>query len=234
MRQILQVIAIVLLLPVEAIASDCVILLHGLARTELSMSKVDRRLRNAGYHTVNASYPSRKYPIKKLADDTISAALKKCDTASKVSFVTHSLGGILVRQYLAENEISHLDHVVMMAPPNKGSQVVDCLREIPGVKLLQGPVISELGTDKTSVPNSLGPANFSVGIIAGSDTSNLFLSSFLSGPNDGKVSVESTRLDGMRDHITMPVTHSFIMKNNKVIAQTIYFLKNGKFKSDTP
>jgi len=120
----------------------------------------------------------------------------------------------------------------MLAPPNKGTQVVDCLSGIPGFKFFQGPAVSELSTGKWSVPNSLGPANFSVGIIAGTDTANLFTSSFLAWPNDGKVSVESTKLEGMQDHITLPVTHSFIMKNNKVIAQTIHFLQNGEFEAD--
>ena len=87
----------------------------------------------------------------------------------------------------------------------------------------------QLGTGELSVPNVLGPADFSLGIIAGNSSINLILSTMLPGPNDGKVSVESTKLKGMSDHITMSVTHPFMMKNSKVIEQVIYFLENGKF-----
>ena len=124
-----------------------------------------------------------------------------------------------------------MGRVVMLGPPNKGSQVVDELRSMPGFELINGPAGLQLGTENDSVPNTLGPADFEVGIIAGTSTINFFLSTMLPNPNDGKVSVESTKLEGMTDHISMPVTHPFMMKNEQVIKQVIYFLNNGVFKS---
>jgi len=232
MNQISKVLAILLFFPFQVFASDCVVLLHGLARTDSSMSKMDKSLTEAGYFTVNTTYPSRKYELRKLAKDVISIAVKKCGKSSKINFVTHSMGGILVRQYLSENEIENLNHVVMLGPPNKGSEIVDKLRDIPGFKLINGPAGMQLGTGDMSVPNKLGSADFSLGIIAGTNTINLILSTMLPRPNDGKVSVESTKLDGMNDHIAMPVTHPFMVKNQKVIKQVIYFLKNGEFENE--
>lgn len=209
---------------------ECVILLHGLARSDSSMKKLETSLQKEGYQTVNYSYPSRKYEINKLASDAIPAALTQCSDATKVSFVTHSMGGILIRQYLSHKKIENLNHVVMLGPPNNGSEVIDKIGNFPGFKAINGPAGLQLGTGPMSIPSTLGAAEFSLGIIAGTKTINLILSAMLPAPNDGKVSVESTKLVGMKDHITMPVTHPFMMKNKKVIAQVLYFLKHSKFK----
>ncbi len=217
------------LLSAHAEAKDCAILLHGLARTERSLSKIETALNDAGYHTVNQDYPSTTHKIEKLAEDAVKEALSHCPAGKKKHFVTHSMGGILVRQYLRANKIAGLGRVVMLGPPNKGSQVVDKLKNIAGFKLINGPAGMQLGTGKLSVPNKLGPADFEVGVIAGTRSVNFILSVALPDPDDGKVSVESTKLEGMSDHISLPVTHSFMMRNDEVIEQVIYFLKNGAF-----
>ena len=192
---------------------ECVVLLHGLARTSSSLSVLENELVKEGYFTVNIGYPSRKFAIEKLAEDVILKSLAKCPKNSKINFVTHSLGGILLRHYLKENNIEQLKHVVMLGPPNKGSEVVDILVNFPGFKTINGPAGTQLGTGELSVPNKLGPANFSLGVIAGTRSINLILSAMLPGKNDGKVSVESTKLEGMNDHIVLPVTHPFMMRN---------------------
>jgi pimeloyl-ACP methyl ester carboxylesterase len=210
-------------------AKECVILLHGLARSNSSMGKLAKALNDAGYHTINDGYPSTSYKVDKLAEDAISWALAKCPKEATIHFVTHSMGGILVRQYLQVKTIKNLGRVVMLGPPNKGSQVVDKLHKLPGFKLINGPAGMQLGTGELSVSNQLGPAKFEVGIIAGTRSINLILSAMLPNPDDGKVSVENTRLEGMQDHIELPVTHPFMMKNKQVIRQVICFLKNGVF-----
>ncbi len=210
-------------------ADECVILLHGLARSSSSFSKMESVLKEKGYYTVNYNYPSRKYSIEKLAKDSIDTALSKCPENSTVHFVTHSLGGILVRQYLSTGKINNLGKVVMLGPPNRGSQVVDKLKNLPGFAWFNGPAVIELGTDSMSIPVKLGPAKFEVGIIAGTRSINPILSSMLPDPDDGKVSVENTKLADMADHMTLPVSHPFLMKNDEVIKQVIYFLQNGRF-----
>ncbi len=210
-------------------ASDCVIFLHGLARSRASMTKMADAFEKSGYEVVNVGYPSRKYPIEELSPRAIEEGLNGCIPGSTIHFVTHSLGGILVRYYLKHEKISNLGRVVMMAPPNRGSAVVDALRRVPGFKALNGPAGLQLGTEEGSIPLTLGPVDYEVGIVAGTRTFNPFLSQYLSNPDDGKVSVENTKVEGMTDFITVQKSHPFIMKSSEVIVQAISFIKSGRF-----
>ncbi len=228
MRKTLYLFFLISFFPSLAHAS-CVILLHGLARSESSMNKLEESLSEAGFATVNLGYPSRDYPVEVLAEQAIAPALADCGEASEISFVTHSLGGILVRQYLHKNRIQNLKHVVMLGPPNQGSEVVDKLYDFPGFHFINGDAGMQLGTGALSVPNSLGPAGFDVGIIAGTRSINWILSLLIPGTDDGKVSLESARLEGMNDYLEVPATHPFMMKNDMVISQVIYYLRNGTF-----
>ncbi len=212
-------------------APEEVILLHGLCRTTRSMARMERALTEAGYRVQNVSYPSRTASVQKLADDAIGKAVGDCqrDGATKIDFVTHSLGGILVRSYLARHSIPSLGRVVMLAPPNQGSEVADKLGWLFLYKWINGPAGIELGTDTNSTPNQLGPADFPVGVIAGDRSINWINSLLIPGRDDGKVSVERTRLAGMSDHIVVHTAHPFIMRNREVIRQTIQFLRAGSF-----
>ena len=209
-----------------------VVLLHGLARTDRSFSKMEAALVDAGYDVINFGYPSRSNDIESLAAEVIPNALSRAKAGNEVHFVTHSMGGILIRQYLGKKPIENLGRVVMLGPPNKGSQVVDKLQDVPGFELINGPAGMQLGTGEMSVPSQLGPANFEVGIVAGTRSINLILSIMLPSPDDGKVSVENTKLEGMSDHIELPVAHPFLMTNQRVIEQVIRFLKTGKFDKE--
>jgi len=231
----LKIFALMAILPLPAFASpetEQVILLHGLCRTSRSMDTMARALTQAGYKVWNIDYPSRSAPIAQLAESTIGQAVTNCerDGVTKIDFVTHSLGGILVRSYLAQHSIPTLGRVVMLGPPNQGSEVVDKLGGWWLFKKINGPAGNELGTDKNSVPNRLGPANFCVGIIAGDRSINWINSLLIPGRDDGKVSVERTKLAGMADFIVIPAAHSFLMRNKTAIAQTISFLRTGKFE----
>ncbi len=217
------------LLSSQAQSSECVILLHGLARSDSSMETLSIALEKAGYQTVNMGYPSTKHNIEKLAQDTVVQALSSCPKNTKIHFVTHSMGGILVRQYLSKNTVENLGRVVMLGPPNKGSQIVDKLGNMPGFELINGPAGMQLGTGIQSVPNSLGAVDFELGVIAGTRSFNPLLSSMMPKPNDGKVSVESSKIKGMTDHIELPVTHTFMMNRKLVIDQVLHFLAKGIF-----
>jgi triacylglycerol lipase len=212
-------------------AQETVILLHGLCRTSHSMAKMERALTAAGYRVQNVSYPSRTAHIQKLADDAIGKAVADCQRngATKIDFVTHSLGGILVRSYLARHALPELGHVVMLAPPNQGSEVVDKLGWLFLFKWINGPAGNELGTGTNSTPNQLGPVNYPVGVIAGDRSINWINSLLIPGADDGKVSIERTKLAGMSDHIVIHTAHPFIMKNREAIRQTIQFLRSGAF-----
>lgn len=212
--------------------ASCVVLLHGLARTPSSMKVLESALLKEGFLPINDGYPSREHPIETLAELAIKPAIEKCPKEMDVNFVTHSLGGILVRQYLNKHAVQNLNRVVMLGPPNGGSEIVDKLASVPGFHFINGDAGMQLGTGELSIPNTLGKANFDVGIIAGTRSINWILSSLIPNTDDGKVSIENTKLDGMSDHIEMPVTHPFMMKNEKVIAQVVNYLKNGSFEHD--
>ncbi len=218
-----------------ASAVDCVVLLHGLNRTSASMTQLQKALENKKFIVANIDYPSREQPIEELAKTAVADGIGQCQekSADSIHFVTHSLGGILVRQYFQSNELDQLGRVVMLGPPNAGSEAVDKLKDMPGFELLNGPAGEQLGTSETAIPALLGPVDFELGIIAGSMSVNLILSSLIPGQDDGKVSVENTKVEGMSEFVTLPVTHPFMMSNASVIAETIHFLSHGKFGAPT-
>ncbi len=225
-----SLLVIVLFYSVSLEAKECVVLLHGLARSSDSFLLMQYKLHREGFKTVNVNYPSTSYTVEELSEEYVSQGLEDCGDVDRVHFVTHSMGGILVRYYFERFEIpENLGHVVMLAPPNKGSEVVDHLKDVPGFNWWNGPAGRQLGTESSSIPNQLGPVDYSVGVIAGTKKS-LILSQYIPGPNDGKVSVESTRVEGMTDHKTVHASHTFIMNRRWVRNQVVYFLKNGKFK----
>ncbi len=208
------------------------ILLHGMARSARSMETMAEAIDAAGFTAINIDYPSREYPIEELAPMAVGKGLMLCEAAGateKTHFVAHSLGGILVRKYMKDNEIESLGRVVMLGPPNQGSAAVDKLGDWPGFDWLNGPAGRQLGKGPESVPLQLGAANFELGIIAGNRSIDPITSAVLDDPDDGKVSVEDTKLEGMDDFIIVEHSHAFMMRLQRPIELTIQFLKFGHF-----
>lgn len=209
--------------------ADCVILIHGLGRSDTSMKSIEKTLTQADYTVINTRYSAKGKTVSELAQDVIPQALKQCPGNTPIHFVTHSLGGILLREYLSQQTIPELNRVVMLGPPNQGSEVADTLKGSPLHFFLKNETVLELGTDKNSKPKTLSSIDAELGIIAGKQSINLILSSIIPGRDDGKVSVENTKLEGMKDHIIVPINHTFMMKNREVITQITYFLEHGEF-----
>ena len=213
----------------NAVAQQTVVLLHGLARSAHSMNKMNTALQQAGFRTCNIDYPSTKYPIEVLADRFVLPQIQACAKGAPVSFVTHSMGGILVRQLRKSHPELAFGRVVMLGPPNQGSEIVDHIRDWSLFRWVNGPAGQQLSTAPSSLPNTLGVANFEVGIIAGNKPLLEPFKGYIAGQSDGKVSVASTHLNGMKDAVVLPVTHALMMRDPQVIAQTIQFLKIGQF-----
>ena len=225
-------VVILLLMTTSASASECVVLLHGLARSSMSMNRMESKLQDAGFATANVDYPSREHTVEVLAPMVVEKGLQMCreiDGVTTIHFVTHSLGGILVRQYLSEEEIPELGRVVMFAPPNQGSIAADELRGVPGFDWVHGPVGRQLGKGSESVPLKLGPVDFELGVIAGTRSTDPITSAVLPNPDDGRVSVEDTKVEGMQDHVVVAHSHTFMIRMKKPIELTVRFLKTGSF-----
>jgi pimeloyl-ACP methyl ester carboxylesterase len=206
-------------------------LVHGLGRTARSLKRIEWTLEGAGYRVINESYPSTRLSVEEAANVWLASLLedRTPDQSARIHFVTHSLGGLVVRQYLADHQLANLDRVVMLAPPNQGSELADRLKNNLLFKFIDGPAGQQLGTDSTNLPARLGPVAFELGVIAGDRSLNPLFSACLPKPNDGKISVQSTAVEGMREQLVIHGTHTWMMWRGDVARAVVRFLEEGAF-----
>ena len=214
--------------------NEHVVLLHGLSRSYLSMARIDQNLRNRGYEVSNIDYPSLSMTIEELVDGSVKDVVESISAeCSKIHFITHSMGGLLVRHYLKEYPLDRIGRVVMLSPPNQGSKLADHFSNnpiyMPLYERINGPAGLQLGTDPDSLPSRLGPVDFELGVISGTRSVSPYLSSLIGEANDGKVAVENTKVEGMKDMLLVPTNHTFMMQEPAVIEQAIYFIQHGVF-----
>ncbi len=211
---------------------ECVILLHGLCRSARSMAPIAASLEHNGYAVINLDYASTHSPINALAEQSLAPAvnLARRQGYRRIHLVTHSMGGIIVRAFLQKHPLPPGSRVVMLAPPNQGSELTDwALLHVPRIYRLAGPAAGELGTRGNDCINDLQHVGAQVGIIAGSGSWNPLFSAILPGDDDGKVAVKRTRLPGMTDFLIVPDTHMMILYDRDVHEQIIQFLNSGRF-----
>lgn len=199
------------------------------------MERLAEHLREAGYAVHNVDYPSTRHTPEELVARVAAEEARCCrEGAPRLHYVTHSLGGILVRAHLERAPPGNLGRVVLIAPPNRGSEIVDVLGDSALFEAVFGPTAPLLGTDEASLPNRIGPPRYETGIIAGTASINPVGSAMLPGEDDGAVSVERAWLDGAADFVTVEASHTFIMQDDEVARQVVEFLRTGRFDHEAP
>jgi len=213
--------------------SQCVVLIHGLGRSSSSMTGMQDALLRGGYHTVNLGYSSTQDDIETIAEKDYPRALHSCIEfkPETIHFVTHSLGGIVLRKAFSHGKPENLGRVVMLSPPNKGSKLVDTIRDWWLFQRLMGPAGQQLTTGLDFKALQLGKADFDFGIITGNRHAffDSWFAFMIPGVDDGKVSVENAKLEGMDDFLVTNDSHPFIMNSEYVQKETLHFLQYGKF-----
>jgi len=226
-------------------AIDTVILLHGLGLGSWAMARLESRLRADGFRPANLTYPSRTMPVERLAGEWLPERWNErgATEGARTHFVTHSMGGIVLRTWLRDEMRRNggqppegLGRIVMLAPPNQGSEVVDRLRQFPPFRWFTGVNGQRLGTGADSLPLALGPWPDSVelGVIAGDRSLNPLFSAWLGGNDDGKVAVSSTLIDGMADHLVLSHSHTWLQWRADTARAVVCFLHHGRFAQNTP
>ena len=216
--------------PVAAHNGEVVVLLHGWWAPSMEMLAIQWRLTRLGYRVLNVGYPSVRVPLEDLAARELPKRLRVRvpPEAPRVHFVTHSMGGVLVRRYLELNPPPNLGRVVMIGPPNHGSELADRWLRVPGARFLAGPNLANLSTHSSFARSASTNVPYELGIIAGISAPFAW-NSPLSRPHDGKVSLASTGLAGMRAQATVRSSHSLLPWHPRVLGHVASFLERGEF-----
>jgi len=209
-----------------------VILLHGLWRGWHAMEPLARELHRAGFSTLNIPYPSARLPMEILAE-RIRREIEKVADGESLHFITHSLGGIILRMLLA-NEVSwQTGRIVMLAPPNGGSEIADWANRHPPLQRFLGPAGAALGSrgHPAQLPNI--PSHIETAVIMGNRSCIPLFRKLLQAENDGIVSVQNGRLEGLRGYSVINADHTFIQLHPQTLQLAIPFLKSGIWPKDS-
>jgi pimeloyl-ACP methyl ester carboxylesterase len=208
---------------------EWVVLLHGMMRSSRSMNRIQRRLEESGYRVINIDYPSTEESIEDIADSIHDQIETIPPDRVSVHFVTHSMGSIVVRYYLAHYKVKNLGRIVMIAPPNRGSIVAAYLKQWAPYRRIFGRAGQEIARAPRSFPDTLPPPPCEFGVIAGGLGKKIGLNPVIPGDNDGTVGVEETRLPGMADFVLVRGQHSTLLLQKVVFQNVIEFLGKGQF-----
>lgn len=213
----------------SVMAAERVLLLHGIGRSPRHMQPLEVALAQRGFEVINIKYPSTEHSIEDLVEwlqRHVSVRIQA--EATPLHVVGYSMGGLLARAWIHRYRPERLWRVVQLAPPNHGSEVADFFKQNWLFRSFYGPAGQQLGTQE-DLQVLLGSVNYELGVLAGNRSIDPFSSWLIPGADDGKVSVHSTRVLGMRAHAVLPVTHTFFPSNAEVHRQTIHFLQQGDF-----
>ena len=208
---------------------ECVILLHGIMRSSTHMVGLARFLKGQGYRVINVDYPSTKLDLFSLSEFVWKRIKEQVEEEEIIHFIGYSMGGLVVRAIINRYKLNNLGRVVMIGTPNQGSQISDSLRSYKIYVRILGPAGQQLTTNQSEFQSVLGKLSYETGIIAGSINIYPLGWFLLEGKNDGRVTVENTKIDGMSDHVTVQVPHFYLPYSKTVQRLTLNFLRHGAF-----
>lgn len=222
----------ILFLAGNSMATECVVLLHGFGRTSHSLKRITTNLEENGYKTIAIDYPSRSLHVFQLAEQFVLPQIQSLTSnCGKVHFVGYSMGGIITRYIIANHRPKNLGRVVFIATPNSGTEVINAFTKYTWFQTIFGPAVQDISTDSDFLNSLPKKVDYEAGVISGNFSVNPFTSLFiLPGEDDGTVSVESTKIKGMKDQITVYSSHSAMLYNDQVIEETFQFISKGKFR----
>lgn len=212
-------------------AQACIVLVHGLWRSGAAMDVIARDLRHHGYQTVTVDYPSTSATIPELAEKYLHQGVESCRQrgVGQIHMVSHSMGGILVRQYLQTRRLPEGSRVVMLSPPNKGSELSTYFANSRWYEWLVGPAGASLIQGENGFLAHLAPIEEPVGVIAAYRSWSLWPEAWLPSPNDGTVSLRSMLLDEMDDLALVNAGHAMMRHKDETHQLIRRFLKYGAF-----
>ncbi len=239
-------------------SNHLVVLLHGLGRSRTSMAELQQQLRAAGYEVMDVGYPSTRRSIAEHAAqlNSLLDQIAASEEVQTISFVTHSLGGMMARAALAVGKPNpgtdalktaaaadvtpaaepqwrkslQVHRLVMLAPPSGGSSLAQSLKNFLPFQWLAGDSGQQVTLDEAS---RIPVPDCKFGIVAGYRKPGKGWNPLLEGEDDGVVRVEETRLPGAEDFWAVPSLHTFIMEDPIVVAGVLHFLQVGKFLADS-
>lgn len=211
---------------------ELVVLLHGIFTTGLRLYRIHKRLVQDGYAVLSITYPSRRFALSNIAEEVAEQISRYRRPEETLSLVGYSMGGLVARAYIKRTDAVQPRAIVCIGTPNQGTEYVDGVLSNPITSLifrrLAGPPGLEMAT-KGGVTDTLGPVpeQIKLGVIAGSG--GYLLWPRMPGAHDGKVTVERTKVEGMTDHVVIPVTHVAMIHKQSVIDQVAHFLEHERF-----
>jgi triacylglycerol lipase len=232
MKLLAGILLLLFLSPVSG--SRTIFELHGYAASKMIMKKIDRNLKKENFRTFNYGYKSRRIDLDSLGEE-LYHTVRETGTDT-VSFVTHSMGALVVRSMLqySQNDKAFpvIDKMVMIAPPNRGAEIADYYSSVRMLHKFLGPNIHHMTTDSGSYAGKLPkPCNPEVGIIIGLRGRKHGYNPFIQGDNDGRLTPERTRLGIEKDLVVIKSGHHALARKKAVCILVSEFLRSGQFLS---
>jgi pimeloyl-ACP methyl ester carboxylesterase len=213
-------------LDLQPMSGRAVILIHGIGRSSKSFNAMKLALEADGVTVVGFDYASTRVPISDSAE-YLNQVIESLEGIEQIDFVVHSMGGLVVRAWTHKHSDPRIGRLVMLGVPNLGAKMANHLKDVGLFKLVMGPAGQQLVEGDDAFVAGLPTPHFPFAVIAGARGTENGFNPLTPGDDDGTVSVDSTRLAGAADFMTVPTLHSFLMGNKDVIAASRRFLTTG-------